>query len=117
MYRGSRKHVLDWTSRPEFLVELLQLVAPVDCRLTARSKWMPVGYRSPDEARLETFGPEVLADLTIWANLRKWWLVHERGANTPNWDIAVGCEIEKTGAHSGRGKGERAGIGHPWQVS
>ncbi len=31
-------------------------------------------------------------------NLRKWWLVHERGANTPNWDIAAGCEIEgKTG--------------------
>lgn len=27
-------------------------------------------------------------------NLRKWWLVHERGANTPNWDIAAGCEIE-----------------------
>jgi hypothetical protein len=94
MYRGSRKHVLDWTSRAEFCVELLQLVAPVDCRLTARSKWMPVGFRAPDEARLETFGPEVLADTAIWTNLRKWWLVHERGANTPNWDIAVGCEIE-----------------------
>jgi hypothetical protein len=60
MSRGSRKHVLDWTERPEFCAELLQLVAPVECRLTAQSKWMPRGYRSPDEARLETFGPEVL---------------------------------------------------------
>ena len=94
MFRGSRKHVLDWTSRPEFCVELLQLVRPVACRLTASSQWMPRGYRSPDEARLETFGPEVLPDSGAWAALRKWWLVHERGANTPNWDIAAGCEIE-----------------------
>jgi hypothetical protein len=98
MFRGSRKHVLDWTSRPEFCVELLQLVRPVDCRVTAESKWMPRGYRSPDEARLETFGPEVLPSPESWANLRRWWLVHERGANTPNWDIAAGCEIDgKTG--------------------
>lgn len=94
MFRGSRKHVLDWTNRPEFSVELLQLVTPVDCRLTARSKWMPRGYRSPAEARLETFGPEIIPNPQTWTNLRKWWLVHERGSNTPNWDIAAGCEIE-----------------------
>jgi hypothetical protein len=94
MFRGSRKHVLDWTDRPQFAVELLQLVAPVDCRLTARSQWMPQGYRSPDEARLETFGPRVLPETKTWANLRKWWLAHERGANTPNWDIAAACEID-----------------------
>jgi len=94
MFRGSRKHVLDWTSRPEFCVDLLQLVRPADCQITAQSKWMPRGYRYPDEARLETFGPEVLPNPEIWANLRRWWLVHERGANTPNWDIAAGCEID-----------------------
>lgn len=94
MFRGSRKHVLDWTSQPQFCVELLQLVKPVDCRLTAESKWMPRGYRWPDEARLETFGPEILRNPGVWTHLRNWWLVHECGANTPNWDIATGCEIE-----------------------
>jgi hypothetical protein len=33
-------------------------------------------------------------DAETWSSLRKWWLVHERGANTPNWDIAAACEIE-----------------------
>ncbi len=54
----------------------------------------PRGYRSPDEARLETFGPEALPNPETWSRLRTWWLVHERGANTPNWDIAASCEIE-----------------------
>jgi len=94
MFRGSRKHVLDWTNRPEFCVELLRLVAPVDVRISARSVWMPRGYRAPDEARLETFGPQVLPNSEVWLGLRKWWLAHELGANTPNWDIAMGCEIE-----------------------
>ena len=86
--------MLDWTNTPEFPVELLQLVAPVDCRLSARSRWMPRGYRSPDEARLETFGPAVWPETEAWSVLRKWWLAHERGANTPNWDIAASCEID-----------------------
>jgi hypothetical protein len=94
MFRGSRKHVLDWTSQPEFCVELLQLVAPVDVRISARSKWMPRGHASVEEARLETFGPQILPDSSVWSTLRRWWLVHEGGANTPNWDIALACEIE-----------------------
>jgi hypothetical protein len=32
--------------------------------------------------------------LTVWGDLRDWWLKHKRGANTPNWDIALGCTIE-----------------------
>jgi hypothetical protein len=94
MDRGSRKHVLDWTSRPEFCVDLLQLISPVEARITARSRWMPRGYDARQEARLETFGPLVMPDFD-WAGFRKWWLVHERGANTPNWDIALSCEIEE----------------------
>jgi hypothetical protein len=96
VFRGSRKHVLDWTGRPEFLVELLQLVAPVECRLSARTRWMPRGRSEPDEARLESFGPKALPNAEVWSGLRKWWLSHERGANTPNWDIAASCEIEGT---------------------
>jgi hypothetical protein len=94
MFRGSRKHVLDWTSQPEFCVELLTLVAPVRVSISAGSRWMPNGYRAIEEARLDTFGPSLLPESDVWATLRRWWLVHGRGANTPNWDIAVGCEVE-----------------------
>lgn len=89
-YRGSRKHVLDWTNRPTFPVELLRLVAPVDCKLLPTSAWAPVGYRYPDEARLET---ATLLPPEIRTAIRRWWLAHEKGANTPNWDIAVSCEV------------------------
>lgn len=92
--RGSRKHVLDWTGRAEFCIELLQTVAPVEARISRASRWMPRGYGAPEEARLETFGPEILPDRQVWEQLRKWWLAHEQGANTPNWDIALGCEID-----------------------
>lgn len=55
---------------------------------------MPRGYAAPDEARLETFGPQILPNPEVWERLRKWWLAHEQGANTPNWDIAMACEID-----------------------
>ena len=32
----------------------------------------------------------------MWSPLRSWWLAHEGGANTPNWDIGAACEIEGT---------------------
>jgi hypothetical protein len=86
--------VLDWTDRPEFAVDLLQLVLPVECRISARSHWMPRGHNCPDEARLETFGPRALGNLDVWRTLCSWWLAHEAGANTPNWDIAVASEVE-----------------------
>src|SRR5581483_5853402 len=43
-----------------------------------------------------SFGPNALADACSWADLRKWWLVHHEKANTPNWDIAMACEIERS---------------------
>jgi hypothetical protein len=94
IYRGSRKHVLDWSSRPTFAAELRRLVDPIGCEISTASEWMPRGYAAPDEARLETFGPRVMPTSEAWITLRKWWLAHERGANTPNWDIAMSCEIE-----------------------
>jgi hypothetical protein len=63
--RGSRKHVLDWTSRQEFCSELLQLVAPIDVRVTPWSRWMPRGHGKPEEARLETFGHAHILKCTI----------------------------------------------------
>src|SRR5215831_16031450 len=94
MFRGSRKHILDWTSRPEFCVELLRLVSPVEVRVSGRSRWMPKGYDVPEEARLETFGPEAFPVIKIWSSLHNWWLAHEEGSNTPNWDLALSCEID-----------------------
>jgi hypothetical protein len=92
--RGSRKHVLDWTSRTEVVNEILQLAKPVECRATSVSRWMPKGHAEPDEARLERFGPRCLPDHPAWAELQSWWLRHTRGANTPNWDLALQCDVE-----------------------
>lgn len=93
-FRGSRKHVLDWTSQPRAIVELLGLVQPVRCKLTHSSVWMPLGYSDPTEARLESFGKRCMPDHAAWSVLTSWWLKHPRGANTPNWDLAVSCEVE-----------------------
>lgn len=94
MYRGSRKHVLDWVRRSEFLSELFELASPVRCRELAPSRWMPRAGGADAEARLETFGPLAFAGNPAWAELTQWWLAHPVGANTPNWDIAASCEVE-----------------------
>jgi hypothetical protein len=92
-YRGSRKHILDWCEHPRFLPDLLAL-APTHARLGPESSWLPIGYRCPDEPVLDEYGPAVLPNLIDWAALKAWWLRHPRGANTPNWDMALACEIE-----------------------
>jgi hypothetical protein len=92
--RGSRKHTLDWTSRPDFCVDLLKLARPARVTISADSMWMPRGHEAPEEARLETFGPSALPNVPIWSELRTWWLRHEAGANTPNWDLALTCLID-----------------------
>src|SRR5207247_427604 len=78
----------------QFCEELLELVAPVAVNVTSRSQWMPKGYGHSEEARLETFGPSALPDRNVWPTLRAWWLAHDRGANTPNWDIAFSGDVE-----------------------
>jgi hypothetical protein len=86
--------VLDWTAQPSFPSEFELLLAPIPVRCHNATRFMPRGYGHPDEARLETFGPSVMPDLIAWSDLEDWWLVHKPHANTPNWDIAVACEIE-----------------------
>ena len=95
-HRGSRKHVLDWTSEPEFLSELFDLVSPVPCLRVPSTLWMPKGHTNRIEARLETFGPKAYPKHLAWPALTKWWLQHPVRANTPNWDVAVSCEIDGT---------------------
>jgi hypothetical protein len=94
MTRGSRKNVLDWTSQSRFLPEFLALVKPIECRVSASSIWQPIGHSAPREARLEHFSPAAIPGHVAWPTLRSWWLQHTAGANTPNWDIALSCEIE-----------------------
>ncbi len=55
-YRGSRKHILDWVEHESFLTEFRALLEPTGAQPRAGT-WLPRGYRSPDEARLETYGP------------------------------------------------------------
>jgi len=94
MYRGSRKHVLDWTGQPTFSDDLVKLLDPVPIQVSSNTPYMPRGYEAPDEARLETFGPDCIPRSHAWPTLKTWWLAHPAGANTPNWDIAVHCTIE-----------------------
>lgn len=94
IYRGSRKHVLDWTGSPSFLTDLAALVSPAPAVFPDDSIVMPRGAAQPREARLETFGPEWTPESPAWPLLRSWWLRHEAGANTPNWDIVASCVIE-----------------------
>jgi len=67
------------------------LSIPVD--IPDDSKFMPKGFEEPAEAKLEIFGPRWHPS-PAWDELKAWWLRHTRFANTPNWDIAVGCMIE-----------------------
>ena len=94
MYRGSRKHVLDWTAQPGFAKELSALFPLIHVEVSVGAMWMPRGYEAPAEARLENFGPAWMPSHPVWGKLQDWWLLHKRRANTPNWDIAVGCTIE-----------------------
>lgn len=94
MYRGSRKHVLDWTGQFTFLHEFSQLLDLPAVNIRVDSLFMPRGVQVPEEARLERFGPRWLAGSTAWSCLQAWWLCHKKGANTPNWDVAIGCMIE-----------------------
>lgn len=93
MVRGSRKHVLDWTSRPEFPFEVAALLAGAECTLDDSANWLPRGHEQPDEAVLDTWGPTGAPGLTNWDDLADWWLVHRRSANRPNWDLVVRCRV------------------------
>lgn len=94
VYRGSRKHVLDWVESPGFLDDLQSMVTPVRVTLRRPVTVFPRGYAAPREARLDQATPELAVAHAVRDELRDWWLQHHRGANTPNWDLVVACEIE-----------------------
>jgi hypothetical protein len=88
MHSGSRKHILDWVERVEFTSELTALLKPTGAVVSAADRWMPRGWPDDTEARLSRHGESLLPGSIDWSELRRWWLVHNGRANTPNWDLA-----------------------------
>ncbi len=93
MERGSRKHILDWTSQADFPVEFMEIIGLSDCTLSRPAIWQPKGYHLPEEICLENGGDRFIPGTDCWGKLADWWLVHRGGANKPNWDLVVTCEI------------------------
>jgi len=96
MHRGSRRHILNWVECAEFAAELTGLLEPTGGIVSVSDRWMPRGNSDDAEARLERNGEDLLPDSMDWAELRRWWLVHNGRANTPNWDLAASCCIRGT---------------------
>jgi hypothetical protein len=94
-YRGSRKHILDWTTLSDavFLPSLNALLQPTGAAVGSSDLWMPQGYASPKEAKLSAGDSRFLQE-GLKQQLSNWWLVYKRGANVPNWDLVATCSLE-----------------------
>jgi hypothetical protein len=94
VYRGSRKHILDWTDLKEdaFLSSLSDLLHPTGAVVGPSDLWMPRGHDRPKEAKLHASYVTFLSK-DLRQQISDWWLVHKRGANVPNWDLAATCSI------------------------
>ena len=91
---GSRIDILDWVERSDFTDQLSQLLCPTGATVQATNVWMPKGHSEPEEARLRQLGTEILPGLD-WKAIQDWWLAHNGRANTPNWDLASTCTIQR----------------------
>ena len=94
VYRGSRKHILDWADLEQdaFLSSLNELLHPTGAVVGPSDLWMPRGYDRPKEAKLHASYATFLSK-ALRRQLSDWWLVHKRGANVPNWDLVATCSI------------------------
>jgi hypothetical protein len=86
--------MLEWIDQPRFREELNELLKPAPIVVTAKHTHLPLGTKEPQEARLDNWGHTTAPHATAWDDLRRWWLRHPRGANTPNWDFASSCTID-----------------------
>lgn len=93
MTRGSRKHILDWTSRADFLTQFARTIGLPECVIAHPPAWQPRGHKEPAEACLEDCGGQFIPGADCWEDLAAWWLLHRRGANKPNWDLVVACDV------------------------
>jgi hypothetical protein len=92
-FRGSRKHVLDWIDDEDsFLQSLNELLHFTGAVVGPTDIWMPKGHQRPKEVKLHAgYSPFLPEDLKT--QVIDWWLVHKRGANVPNWDLAATCSV------------------------
>jgi len=91
---GSKLRCLIVTSLPRNQIAgiLSSLVSPVASVDERKHHWLPEGFSNPQEPKLGEC--ESFLTSEIREELTSWWLVHRRGANTPNWDIVTSCTIE-----------------------
>jgi hypothetical protein len=78
---------------PRFRSELEELIGLKECHIPDDAEYMPLSYEAPKEARLNEESSRVFADAKVYRQLRDWWLRKPKGANTPNWDLVVQCEL------------------------
>ena len=94
VYRGSRKHILDWVESPKFVTQLREMLQPVAVNVPDQPAFVPIGYGNPTEAQLHNAELPFEVLHPVQAQLRDWWLAYPIGAKTPNWDLVVECEVE-----------------------
>mgnify|MGYP001564499955 CR=1 FL=1 len=97
--RGSSKHILDWLSKDkaQFFKLLNKLLVPSGAIISEADALMPVGRGNAEDTKEARLDQDSLNTLSSGQQkeLADWWLEHKKigRANTPNWDLAVGCSI------------------------
>ncbi len=93
----ARCHLLTHGSREQVSARLSGLIAPWGQVVPESDRWMPQGFDVLNEAQLGT-SENLIPDECRRKALVDWWLAVPENANTPNWDIASTCTIDrKTG--------------------
>ncbi len=87
MYRGSRRHVLDWIEEDDFVSSLNAMIAVTGMTVALGGNRMPRNSVDNDEARLGIQCAGLISE-SVNKDILDWWLVKHRNANVPNWDLA-----------------------------
>lgn len=92
--RGSRLRCMSVTSgsRAQVAQRLTTLAHPHATINPDEHHWAPRGFLEPDEAKLGEASSGFLTP-DQREQLPNWWLKLQKGANTPNWDVASTCSV------------------------
>lgn len=77
----------------EDVARFLSNLAGDAASVSAEDQWYPKGFLKSDEARLDKSDFKPILSNAQREEIRNWWLVNHKGANTPNWDIASTCQV------------------------
>jgi hypothetical protein len=89
--KGSSGRLTQLVEDEGFPKPLNQLLSTYSIEIRSRDKWQP-SVRCRKEATIRQMGPFLPAQVGV-ADLLDWWLVVQRGANTPNWDLISTCSF------------------------